>query len=107
MFSQLTAEVSNAIVDNALGDYLSSSDIPQTRSTKPKSSQRQTDSPDRSELDASKQRKEDIRHKIIVGACLLADMEKRPDLAGLLEASLKRCATPRDVEFLRTKGWKL
>jgi hypothetical protein len=54
-----------------------------------------------------RQRKEDTRHKIIVGACLLLDMETSPELRRQIEASLLRTATLRDAEFLRTRGWRV
>lgn len=62
---------------------------------------------DAQRVEDSRQRKEDARHKIIVGACLLADIETHPELRSLVEQSLKRIATERDLEFLKVKGWRL
>jgi hypothetical protein len=55
----------------------------------------------------SRARKEETRHKIIVGACLLADMEDHPEVREAVLQSLRRTATERDVAFLKTKGWRL
>jgi hypothetical protein len=43
----------------------------------------------------------------IVGSCLLSDLEANPQLAILLQESLKRCVDPRDIEFLRAHGWEV
>lgn len=55
----------------------------------------------------SRARKEETRYKIIVGACLLADMEDHPEVREAILQSLRRTATERDVAFLKTKGWRL
>jgi hypothetical protein len=57
--------------------------------------------------EAGRQRKEETRHKIVVGACLLADMEDHPEVREAVLQSLRRTATERDVAFLKTKGWRL
>jgi len=43
----------------------------------------------------------------IIGECLMADIEVDPKLGLLLEESLKRNASPRDAEFLRSRGWRI
>lgn len=55
----------------------------------------------------SRARKEETRHKIIVGECLLADMEDHPEVREAVLQSLRRTATERDIAFLKTKGWRL
>ena len=52
-------------------------------------------------------RKQDTRHKIVVGACLLADMEAHPEVREAVLQSLRRTATERDIAFLKTKDWRL
>jgi transposase len=47
------------------------------------------------------------KHASIAGACLLADFEHNPQLAQLLEEILKRHANPRDLDFLRARGWRI
>ena len=54
-----------------------------------------------------KSRKLDTRHKIIVGACLLADAEQHPEVRAFMEESLRRAAKDRDKELLRSMGWGL
>jgi hypothetical protein len=54
-----------------------------------------------------RKRKDETRYKIIFGACLLADLANNPDLGALFEESLKRTASGRDLEFLRSKGWQI
>jgi len=54
----------------------------------------------------TKERKEDNRLKIIVGAALLADAKIHSDTALLIGTVLNRAvAAPRDREFLTTKNW--
>jgi muramidase (phage lysozyme) len=55
----------------------------------------------------SRERKAETRYKIIFGACLLADLEAHPELRSAFEQSLKRTATGRDLELLKSKGWRL
>lgn len=43
----------------------------------------------------------------IIGECLLADLEVDPKLGLLLEESLKRNASPRKAEFLKSQGWHI
>lgn len=51
-------------------------------------------------------RKDDTRLKVLVGAALLADAVKHPETLETIKAVLPRAVTaPRDVEFLKTKGW--
>jgi hypothetical protein len=52
-------------------------------------------------------RKADTRHKVIVGACVLADIEKHPETLAAIEQMVKRAANARDREFLKTQGWRL
>ena len=55
-----------------------------------------------------KTRKLDTRHKIIVGACVLADAEQHPDIRVMVEQILQRAATKdRDKELLRSMGWEV
>jgi len=58
-------------------------------------------------VEDARQRKDATRYKIILGACLLADLESNPQLGPVLEQSLKRTASPRDAEYLRSKGWRV
>jgi uncharacterized membrane-anchored protein YjiN (DUF445 family) len=58
-------------------------------------------------LEDNRERKELTRYKIMVGACVLSDLEKNPDLGEHVEDILQRNANERDREFLRTKGWRL
>jgi hypothetical protein len=51
--------------------------------------------------------KDHARLASIVGECLLMDVEMDSKLGILLEESLKRNATPRDAEFLKSRGWKV
>ena len=55
----------------------------------------------------SHSRKEETREKIVVGACLLADMEDHPEVREAVLQSLRRTATERDIAFLKTKDWRL
>lgn len=57
--------------------------------------------------EANRQRKQDIREKIIVGACVLTDMEKHPELQEAVLQSLRRMATQKEIAFLKERGWKL
>jgi hypothetical protein len=58
--------------------------------------------------DKEKSRKLDTRHKIILGACVLADAEHHPDIRPFVEEILRRTATrDRDRELLRSMGWEL
>lgn len=58
-------------------------------------------------IEDHRERREETRYKIILGGCLLADIEANPEIGVLLEESLKRTANDRDAEFLRSKGWKI
>jgi hypothetical protein len=54
----------------------------------------------------TKQRKEDTRVKIIVGAALLANCAVHPETrAGIVAVLQKAVTAPRDREFLDSKGW--
>jgi muramidase (phage lysozyme) len=54
----------------------------------------------------AKQRKEDTRLKVLVGAGILADTTKHPETRGGIETVLRRAITAdRDREFLKAKGW--
>jgi hypothetical protein len=54
----------------------------------------------------AKQRKEDTRLKVLVGAGILADITKHPETRGGIETVLRRAITAeRDREFLKAKGW--
>lgn len=54
----------------------------------------------------AKQRKEDTRLKVLVGAGILADIAKHPETRGGIEAVLRRAIiAERDREFLKSKGW--
>ena len=55
----------------------------------------------------SRERKAETRYKIIFGACLLADLETHPELRAAYEQSFKRTAAGRDLEFLKSRGWRL
>jgi len=61
------------------------------------------------QLEASakaRQRKEDTRLKVLVGAAILADVALHPETRAGVEAILKRAiVAPRDREFLKAKGW--
>ena len=51
-------------------------------------------------------RKDDTRLKILVGATMLADADKRPETSQLVRTVLARALTlPRDREFVKSKGW--
>ena len=54
-------------------------------------------------------RRERVRERLvrIIGSCLLSDLQDNPQLAVLLEDSLKRGADPRDFAFLRAQGWEV
>jgi len=59
-------------------------------------------------LARQKSRKLDTRHKIILGACILADIAKHPEGGTVIEDMLRRAASlPRDRELLRSQGWKI
>jgi hypothetical protein len=51
--------------------------------------------------------RERARLASVIGECLLADLDANPQLGLLIEDSLKRKASPRDAEFLRTKGFHI
>jgi muramidase (phage lysozyme) len=54
----------------------------------------------------AKQRKEDTRLKVLVGAGILADIAKHPETRGAVENVLRRAITAdRDRDFLKSKGW--
>ena len=53
-----------------------------------------------------KNRKEDTRLKVVVGAALLADARLHPEIRETVKTVLTRAVdAPRDVEFLKAKGW--
>jgi hypothetical protein len=43
----------------------------------------------------------------IIGSCLLSDLKANPQLTVLLQESVRRCADPRDIEFLHAQGWEI
>lgn len=51
--------------------------------------------------------KDHARLASIVGECLMADLDVDSKLGLLLEESLKRNASPRDAEFLKSRGWRI
>ena len=51
--------------------------------------------------------KEHARHVTIFGACLLADLEEHPEMGTVFEQCLRRTATGRDSDYLKSKGWRL
>jgi hypothetical protein len=51
--------------------------------------------------------KERARLASVIGECLLADLDANPQLGLLIEESLKRKASSRDAEFLRTRGFRI
>jgi muramidase (phage lysozyme) len=54
----------------------------------------------------ARQRKEDTRLKVLVGAGILADISKHPEARVAIETVLRRAITAeRDREFLKSKGW--
>lgn len=54
----------------------------------------------------AKERKEDTRLKVIMGAALLADSALHPETAAFVSAVLTRAVkAERDREFLKAKGW--
>lgn len=54
----------------------------------------------------ARQRKEDTRLKVLVGAGILADIAKHPEARGGIETVLRRAITAeRDRDFLKSKGW--
>lgn len=51
-------------------------------------------------------RKEDTRLKILIGAALIADTTLHPETRAGIQAVLRRAIkAPRDVDFLKDKGW--
>ncbi len=54
----------------------------------------------------AKSRKDDTRLKIIVGAAIIANIKLHPETRAAVVAVLHKAVTaPRDVEFLKVKGW--
>jgi hypothetical protein len=54
----------------------------------------------------TKERKEDTRLKVLIGAAMLADSKINPQTIGLIETVLSRAITEkRDQDFLKAKGW--
>ncbi len=54
---------------------------------------------------ATRQRKEDTRAKVLVGAGILADLEHHPESIATVRTILARAITaPRDRDLLRTRG---
>lgn len=54
----------------------------------------------------SRNRKEDTRLKVLVGAAILADIAKNPETrAGVMAVLERAIVAPRDREFLKAKGW--
>lgn len=59
-------------------------------------------------IDKVRLRKKDTRHKIIVGAGILNDVQARPELKGAITESLRRgVRLTRDIELLREEGWNI
>lgn len=53
-----------------------------------------------------KDRKDDTRLKVLIGAAMIADTSLHPETRAGVEAVLRRAITAnRDVEFLKAKGW--
>ncbi|MGA2572489.1 MAG: hypothetical protein ABSF23_18425 [Terracidiphilus sp.] len=62
-------------------------------------------SEDSLDKEAQKRRKEDTRKKVIVGAAILANIEKNPETRrGVVEVLNKAVTSPRDREFLKSCG---
>ena len=56
--------------------------------------------------EATQERKEDTRLKVLVGAALLADSKIHPKTAAFVRDVLQRAITAeRDRAFLQRKGW--
>jgi hypothetical protein len=54
----------------------------------------------------ARERKDDTREKVLIGAAFLADSRQHPETRAAVEMVLKRAITaPRDREFLKTRGW--
>ena len=54
----------------------------------------------------AKERKEDTRLKVLIGAAMLADSKINPETISFIETVLKRAITEkRDQDFLTGKGW--
>jgi hypothetical protein len=57
--------------------------------------------------DKAKDRKLATRRKIVIGACIMADVSRHPESGPVIEEMLRRAATPRDRELLRSGGWRV
>jgi len=58
--------------------------------------------------DKAKQRKEDTRLKVLIGAAFLADSAKHPETRGAVKTVIQRAFAAggeRDRDFLRSKGF--
>lgn len=56
--------------------------------------------------EAAKERKEDTRLKVLVGAAMLADAKMNPQTGVFVQDILEKAITAdRDRDFLRRKGW--
>ena len=54
----------------------------------------------------AKERKEDTRLKVLIGAAMLADSKINPETAIFVQEVLERAITSeRDKAFLQSKGW--
>ena len=57
-------------------------------------------------MDKGRQRKDENRVKILVGAGVIADTEKHPETrAGVVSVLDRAITAPKDREFLKAKGW--
>ena len=57
-------------------------------------------------MDKGRQRKDENRVKILVGAGVIADTVKNPETrAGVVSVLDRAITAPKDREFLKAKGW--
>ncbi len=53
----------------------------------------------------ARERKDDTREKVLIGAAFIADMKQHPETRAAIKAVLQRAITAtRDREFLKSKG---
>jgi hypothetical protein len=58
------------------------------------------------EQEKTKNRKDDTRLKVLIGAAFLADAALNPETCDIIKSILQRAITSqRDRDFLQTKGW--
>ncbi len=54
----------------------------------------------------ARERKDDTREKVLIGAAFIADIKQHPETRAAVEVVLKRAiSAPRDREFLKARGW--